>query len=210
MTGKRPPFLDAPARARIAEAIRRAETATSGEIVVLVAARAGLYRSAPLLLALAVGLVLPWPLIVLTPWSAATIALAQVAVVLLALLAGLHPRVRMALVLRAIRRDRAHEQALREFTTRGLSRTTGRTGVLIYVARAEGHAEIVADHGVAARVPPGAWSGAIEALLAALRRGEAEAGLTEAVGQVGTILAGPLPPEARPLDALPNRVIELD
>ncbi|KQP75432.1 hypothetical protein ASF41_15290 [Methylobacterium sp. Leaf111] len=210
MTGKRPPFLDAPARARIAEAIRRAETATSGEIVVLVAARAGLYRSAPLLLALAVGLVLPWPLIVLTPWSAATIALAQVAVVLLALLAGLHPRVRMALVPRAIRHDRAHEQALREFTTRGLSRTAGRTGVLIYVARAEGHAEIVADHGVAARVPPGAWSGAIEALLAALRRGEAEAGLTEAVGQVGTILAGPLPPEARPLDALPNRVIELD
>ncbi|KQT84869.1 hypothetical protein ASG51_02030 [Methylobacterium sp. Leaf465] len=210
MTGKRPPFLDAPARARIAEAIRRAETATSGEIVVLVAARAGLYRSAPLLLALAAGLVLPWPLIVLTPWSAATIALAQVAVVLLALLAGLHPRVRMALVPRAIRRDRAHEQALREFTTRGLSRTAGRTGVLIYVARAEGHAEIVADHGVAARVPPGAWSGAIEALLAALRRGEAEAGLTEAVGQVGTILAGPLPPEARPLDALPNRVIELD
>ncbi|KQU31993.1 hypothetical protein ASG63_16015 [Methylobacterium sp. Leaf94] len=210
MTGKRPPFLDAPARARIAEAIRRAETATSGEIVVLVAARAGLYRSAPLLLALAAGLVLPWPLIVLTPWSAATIALAQVAVVLLALLAGLHPRVRMALVPPAIRRDRAHEQALREFTTRGLSRTAGRTGVLIYVARAEGHAEIVADHGVAARVPPGAWSGAIEALLAALRRGEAAAGLTEAVGQVGTILAGSLPPEARPLDALPNRVIELD
>jgi putative membrane protein len=210
VTGKAPPFLDAPARTRIAEAIRRAETTTAGEIVVLVAARAGLYRSAPLLLALAAGLVLPWPLIVLTPWSAATIALAQVAVVLLALLAGQNPRVRMALVPRAIRRDRAHEQALREFTTRGLSRTEGRTGVLIYVARAEGHAEIVADHGVAARVPPDAWSGAIEALLAALRRGEAEAGLTDAVRQVGTILAGQLPPEARPVDALPNRVIELD
>lgn len=210
MTGKQRPFLEEPARTRIAEAIRRAETATAGEIVVLVAARAGLYRSAPLLLALAVGLVLPWPLIALTPWSAASIALAQVAAVLLALLAGLHPRIRMALVPRAIRRDRAHEQALREFTTRGLSRTEGRTGVLIYVARAEGHAEIVADHGVAARVPASAWSGAIEGLLAALRRGEAEAGLTNAVVQVGSILAGQLPPEARPVDALPNRVIELD
>ncbi|MGU3359169.1 TPM domain-containing protein [Methylobacterium sp. M6A4_1b] len=210
MTGERRPFLDAAARTRIGEAIRRAETETAGEIVVLVAARAGVYRSAPLLLALAAGLAVPWPLIALTPWSAAAIALAQVAVVLLTLLAGLHPRIRLALVPRVIRRERAHEQALREFTTRGLSRTEGRTGVLIYVARAEGHAEIVADHGVAARVPPAAWAGAIETLLAALRRGEAEAGLTTVVAQVGTILAGPLPPEARPVDVLPNRVIELD
>lgn len=210
MTGERHPFLDAAARARIAEAIRRAETGTAGEIVVLVAARAGLYRSAPLMLALAAGLAVPWPLIALTPWSAAAIALTQVAVVLLALLAGLHPRLRMALVPRVIRRDRAHEQALREFTTRGLSRTAGRTGVLIYLARAEGHAEIVADHGVAAHVPAAAWAGAIESLLAALRRGEAEAGLVAAVVEVGAILSGPLPPEAKPVDALPNRVIELD
>ncbi|KQP96500.1 TPM domain-containing protein [Methylobacterium sp. Leaf117] len=209
MTGKSRDLLDEGARTRIAEAIRRAETTTSGEIVVLVAARAGFYRSAPLLAALACGLVVPWPLILLTPWSAAAIALAQIAVVLVVLLAGLHPRVRMALVPRSIRRDRAHEQALREFRTRGLCQTEGRTGVLIYLAQAEGHAEIVADRGVAARVPTPAWSNAIDTLLDALRRDEVEAGLTAAVGQVGTILAADFPPRAVPVDALPNRVITI-
>ncbi|MFD1356164.1 hypothetical protein ACFQ4I_26380, partial [Methylorubrum suomiense] len=63
-------------RARIARAIGRHEAGTAGEIVVLVAARAGLYRSPALAQALAVALALPWPLILLTHLSAADIALA--------------------------------------------------------------------------------------------------------------------------------------
>lgn len=208
MTGE--PILDRDARARIAEAVRRAEAATSGEIVVLVAARAGTYRSAPLLFALACGLLAPWPLILLTPWSAVSIALTQACIVLAALAAGLHPRARTGLVPRAIRRARAHEAARREFCSRGLSRTPDRTGVLIYLARAEGHAEIVADAGVAARVPAAAWEAAIAALLAALRRGEMEAGLVAAVERVGAILAAELPDRDGGLDLLPNRVIVVD
>lgn len=207
MTGNASDLLGGDACARIAQAIALAEAETAGEIVVLVAARAGVYRSAPLLLALACGLAVPWPLILLTPWSAASIALAQAALVALVLLAFSHPRARLALVPRAIRRARAHEAALREFTTRGLTGTRGRTGILIYVAKAEGHAEIVADRGVASRVSAVAWSGAIETLLAALRRGDAEGGLIAAVQAVGAILARELPPEAVPVDALPNRVI---
>ena len=207
MTGEALELLSREARERVAEAIRRAEAGTAGEIVVLVSARAGLYRSAPLLLALACGLVAPWPLILLTPWSAATIALAQAGLVLIAILAFSHPRARLALVPGAIRRARAHEAAQREFCARGLIQTPGRTGVLIYLARAEGHAEIVADRGVAAHVPSEAWVGAIDPLLAALRRGEAERGLIAAVEAVGTILARALPAEAAPVDALSNRVI---
>ena len=194
-------------RTRIAQAIAGAETATSGEIVVLVAARAGNYRSAALAAALAAGLAAPWPLILLTPWSAASIALAQAAVVLAALLAAAHPSARLALVPRAIRRARAHEAASREFATRGLTRTRGRTGLLIYLAVAEGHAEIVADSGVAARVAVETWASTIDALLAALRRGSPADGLVEAVERVGAILAAELPGTAEDVDELPNRVI---
>ena len=208
MTGK--PILSPAACRRIAEAVRRAEAATSGEIVVLVAARAGTYRSAPLVLALACGLLAPWPLILLTPWSAVSIALAQTCIVLTALTVGLHPRCRMVLVPRTIRRARAHEAARREFRSRGLSRTPHRTGVLIYLACAEGHAEIVADSGVAARVPVAAWGASIEALLGALRRGEMEAGLIEAVADVGAILNAELPETDGGCDLLPNRVIVVD
>lgn len=207
MTGEPMDILSREARDRIAAAIGRAEAGTACEIVVLVAARAGLYRSAPLLLALVGCLAAPWPLILLTPWSAASIAVAQAALGLFILLAFAHPRARLVLVPRAIRRARAHDAALREFTTRGLTRTPGRTGVLIYLALAEGYSEIVADHGVAERVPAEIWRGAMAALLTALRDGRAEEGLTCAIHTVGAILAEALPPEAVPVDVLPNRVI---
>jgi len=196
-------------RERIAEAIGRAEAGTRCEIVVLVAARAGLYRSLGLSLALVVGLVLPWPLIALTALSAASIALIQAAVVLAALLATLDERLRTRLVPRAMRRQRAHEAAAREFLTRGLTRTRARTGVLIYVALAERYAEIVADKGVRARVPDGAWCATVADLLAAAGRGDLAGGLVAAVGAVGTVLAAELPGREC-VDELPNRVIVLD
>lgn len=207
VTGETVSILDPAARDRISEAVRAAETATSGEIVVLVAARAGLYRSAPLLVALALGIALPWPLILLTPWSAASILLAQAFLMLVVLLLGTQPQLRLAMVPPAIRRARAHEAALREFEARGLRRTRGRTGILIYLACTEGHAEIVADRAVASRLSPAAWSGAIEGLLGALRRGDMEAGLVTAVEQVGAILATVLPAGPGDADELPNRVI---
>ena len=60
MTGSQTILTDAE-RERIAAAIGRAEAGTTGEIVVLVAASAGLYRSPGLALALTLGLALPWP-----------------------------------------------------------------------------------------------------------------------------------------------------
>lgn len=207
MTGEPTDLLSRDARDRIAQAIGVAEAGTAGEIVVLVAARAGRYRSAPLLLALACSLAAPWPLILLTAMSAASIALTQAALGLAVLMVCAHPRIAIALVPRAIRRARAHEAAIREFTARGLTRTQGRTGVLVYLTVAEGYAEIVADHGVAKRVPAEVWADAIAALLTSLRQGKPEDGLIAAVRQVGAILAETLPPEAQPANALPNRVI---
>ncbi|AWN39511.1 hypothetical protein DK389_01870 [Methylobacterium durans] len=207
MTGRVTQSLPPAARARIAEAIGAAERATAGEIVVMVSARTGYYRSAILLAALVAALVLPWPLILLTGWSAASIALAQALVVLVVLVATLNKTVRLRLVPRRVTRARAREAAQRAFWERGLSRTRGRTGVLIHLALAEHHAEIVADEGILNAVGPDAWNAAITALLAALRRGEPEAGLIAAVQAVGAILAATCPPGSDDVDELPNRVI---
>lgn len=196
-------------RERIAEAIARAEAGTSGEIVVLVAARAGRYRSVGLALGLIVGLAVPWPLIALTSLSAASIALIQAAAALLVLLAMTGERLRTAVVPRAMRRERAHEAASREFLTRGLTRTRARTGVLIYVALAERYAEIVADRGVRARITDTAWCATVSQLLGAAARGELADGLADAVAAVGTVLEAELPGDGGG-DELPNRVIVLD
>jgi putative membrane protein len=195
---------------RVAAAVARAEAGTAGEIVVMLCARSGLYRSAVLVAALVAALLLPWPLILLTHWSAAAIALAQAGLATLILVAGLHEGARLALVPRGARRTRVRAAALCAFRARGLDRTRGRTGLLLYIALAEHHAEIVADRGILDRIAPESWESILSDLAGALGRGEAEAGLIQAVGRIGERLMTALPAGPADPDELPNRVILTD
>ena len=206
MTG-RLPILTPEAQARVAAAIARAEAGTSGEIVVMLSARAGRYRSIVLLAALIAALAAPWPLIAFTAWSAGAIALVQGALAAAVLALSLHEPSRLALVPAWLRRARAREAGQHAFWSRGLSRTRGRTGVLLFLALAEHHAEIVTDTGILARIAPEAWNGILADLLAALARGETEAGLVMAVERVGACLAAAFPAGPADPDELPNRVI---
>lgn len=209
MIGSARPPLTGEERARIADAIGRAEATTSGEIVVIVATRAGLYRSVAPAFALLAALAVPWPLIVFTALSAASIATIQAAVALAVLAAGLDERLRLRLIPGAIRRERIREAAAREFLARGLSDTEGRTGLLIYVALAERHAEIVADAAVRARISDETWTSVIADLAAAAGRNALGAGLVAAVERVGAVLAAELPSGPN-RNELPNRVIVLE
>ena len=195
-------------RARIAAAIAAAERGTAGEIVVMVAARSGAYRSLPPALALAGALTVPWPLILLTGLSATRIFLIQL-VVALALLVGLAAGPCLARLPRALprflRRARARAAAQYEFRARGLAGTSGRTGVLIYVALAERYADVVTDIGVG--TAPEAWRPVLDDLVAALRRDALAEGLVRAVAAAGAILAEAAPPQPGDTDELPNRVI---
>ncbi|MGY2050626.1 TPM domain-containing protein [Methylobacterium sp. JK268] len=207
MTGRARDLLSAEACARVAQAVARAEAGTAAEIVVMVSARAGLYRSVVLTAALVAGLALPWPLLWLTGWSAGLILLAQAACIALILSLSEVERLRLALVPRALRRARVRHAARLAFRARGLTRTRQRTGLLLFLALAERHAEIVADEGILARLTPEAWSGLLAELGAGLRRGEAEAALIAAVTQLGARLAPVLPAAPDDPDELPNRVI---
>jgi len=194
---------------RIAKAIHEAEKATAGEIVVVVARQASAYRAIPALLGLFVALLVPWPLIWFTALGPSRIFLIQLltACVLNAVFAW--PRVHLALIPGAIKRARAHEAALREFASRGLSRTQGRTGVLIYVAAAEHFAEIVADIGIADRAGPAVWQEIIADLIEAIRQDRPGDGLVQAVRRAGAILAEHAPPGTQDTNELPNKVVLL-
>lgn len=192
---------------RIADAIRDAETRTAGEIVVVVAARSSGYRSVALLYALLGALATPWPLIWTTELSVSRIFMIQLAVALVLTAALVWPGLRMTLVPGFIKRARGREAAAREFAARGLARTRGRTGVLLFVSAAEHYAEVVADEGIAARVDEGAWRDIIVALVEAIQGGRAADGILAAVRRVGQILAEHVPPRGEDADELPNKVI---
>jgi len=195
---------------RIAEAITRAEKATSGEIVAVVAAESSTYLYAPFLWASVVALLVPWPLILWTWWPAAWIYLAQVAAFALVLAATLPRPVRYWLVPGFVKRARAHRRALEQFVTQNLHTTAGRTGVLIFISVAERHAEIVADAAIEARVATGTWQEIVTRLTAAFTAGRHTDGFVAAIDEVGGHLAQHFPPGSFDVNELPDHLIVLD
>jgi putative membrane protein len=195
---------------RIAEAITRAEKATSGEIVAVVAAESSSYLYAPFLWASVVALLVPWPLILWTWWPAAWIYLAQVAAFAVVLAATLPRPVRYWLVPGFVKRARAHRRALEQFVTQNLHTTAGRTGVLIFISIAERHAEIVADAGIEARVATGTWQEIVTRLTAAFTAGRHTDGFVAAIEEVGGHLAQHFPPGSLDANELPDHLIVLD
>lgn len=194
---------------RIAVAVAAAEARSSGEIVCVLAHASSHYGHAPILWAAALALALPGPLLVFTDWPAQHVYLAQVAAFFaLALVLSL-PALRFALVPRAAKRARAHRAALQQFFARRVSRTQRHNGVLIYVSLAERYARIVADDGIAEKVDPQEWQGAVNALTAAMRAGRIADGFAEAAGICGHILARHFPPDGDNRNELPNRPVVL-
>ena len=159
-------------RARIIEAIRQAETRTSGEIYCVFTRASSGYRVFPLAWAAVVALLMPLPLIYLTAWPAGVIYALQLAVFLGALYGLTRERIRYWIVPRRTKRERAHQEALRQFAAHGLQHTQLRTGVLIFVSIAERYAEVLADAGIDQKVSPDVWDDVVATLTSAFASGQ--------------------------------------
>jgi putative membrane protein len=161
----------------------------------------------PLLAALLAALLVPWPLIWITTLGPTRIFQAQLLAALVLTVVFARANRRFGLVPGVIKRARAREAAAREFLARGLTRTQGRTGVLIYVALAEHYAEVVADEGISSRVDEGVWRETIDILVGQVAQGRLADGLVGAVERVGAVIAEHAPRRPDDRDELPNRVI---
>jgi putative membrane protein len=196
-------------KALIAEAIRAAETLTSGEIFCVIARQSSDYRLVPIAWAAAIALLTPLPLLGLTRWPAAVIYFWQLLAFIVAALALSHPKVRFRIVPRRARHEQAHAQAMRQFFAQGLDKTAHRTGVLIFASSAERYAEIVADVGINQKVAPQVWDQAIDNLTAAIKAGRPADGFVAAIEQCGAVLAAHFPPGALQPDELPDKLVEI-
>ena len=116
------------------------------------------------------------------------------------------PRVRAALMPRAARRALAHRAAMEQFVIRGIARKKDRTGILIFVSLAERYARIIADEGIAARVPQSQWQGAVDALIGHMRDGRIADGFIAAIESCGDVLATHFPSTGDERDELPDRI----
>jgi putative membrane protein len=203
-------FIKDEDKARISRAIQEAESRTAGEIVTIIAREADDYPFLPLLWAAGAALLTPLPLVLLDlPLTALQIYEIQMVVFLgLGLLTRWRP-LKMRLIPRAVKRQRAGRLARAQFVEQGLHHTEGRSGIMIFVSVAERYVEIMADQGINDRVPPGSWDGIVRDFVAKVRAKQTAEAFVFAVERCGALLAEHFPAEPRNPDELPNHLVEL-
>jgi len=199
-------------RARIADAIRAAESKTSGEIFCVLAQRSSHYTLVPVAWAAALALPVPLPLIYLTAWPASVIYALQLIAFVGATIVLARPSLHYRIVPKRAKHDRAHVTAMRQFWAQRLHKTQERTGVLIFVSLAERYAEIIADAGINEKVTPEVWNSAVATLTASIRDGRIADGFVAAIAQCGAVLAEHFPLPAGGAvnpDELPDKLVEI-
>ena len=216
-------------RARVSAAVSEAEGETAGEIVTIITGSSDSYNDVALVWAAAVALlalcvIASFPYFYLGQWSrlfgdwveqwrpgevlgfAATVAALKFVGTWLILL---WRPLRIWLTPRFIRNNRVHARAVTCFKVGAERRTSGRTGILIYLSLAERRAEIVADEAIASKVPAAVWGDALTAMLIEIKQGRMADGMIAAIGRVGIILAEHFPRASDDKNELPDRLIEV-
>jgi putative membrane protein len=216
-------------RALIAAAVAKAEAASDGEIVTIVAARSDAYHDVALHYAVLLMLFVPafwafapqslvdWAASLLLGWNA-ELSRELVMLYMFVKLAGAFLFVRVVLAYKPLRMAltpgrtksrRVHRRAVILFRASCELKTRGRTGILLYLSLAERRAEIVADQAIASQVEPEIWGEAMAALIGEVKEGRPGHGMVAAVDRIGVVLARILPPRPENPDELPNRLITL-
>jgi putative membrane protein len=199
------------ARQRIAAAVHEAETSTSGEVVVALAGESDAYEEASWRAAAILGggaLVADLayrhaaPFWLPLPQDAGLLAALAAAAV--GFLAGRLPPLRRSLVGRARQTARVRAAAEAAFRTGGAGRTSGRTGVLVYVSMLERQVVVLPDIGIEAKAPESAWSGIVDRVVVGMKAGRPADGVVEAVRACGELL------RAAGFAGRPDDVDELD
>lgn len=98
------------------------------------------------------------------------------------------------------------ERALRYFMESGVSNTRDRTGILIFISILERRVELLADRGIAEKIPPDKWSSIVSDIIAGIKAGELSKHLHKAVTQCGDLLQDFFPIKEDDTNELSNDV----
>lgn len=201
-------FFREQAKQQAKEAVEEIESHTSAEVVVALRKTCGHYRHADYLFGalaalgtLGAMLFLPWefPL-----WS--FVVDVVVAFALGAVVCATWPTLRRLLVWPPLRRRNAETAARAAFVDLGISRTTGRSGILVFVAMFERHVEVVADIGIDPAALEAGWGETLRDLRAAVGLSPDFPRFVAALRKLGPLLGGPYPRSADDVNELPDEV----
>ena len=212
---------------KVSAAIAAAETGSAGEIVAIATDLSDPYHDVGLHYAILVAFValayfafspgsLDWWFATLHGWadpSQRDLLTLLLLIVLLKFVAVLlimkWMPLRLALTPGATKTRRVRRRAISLFKVGAERRTSGRTGILIYLSMAERRAEIIGDAAITAVTGPETWGEAMAALITEVKAGRPAEGIVAAIGEIGGVLAEHFPRGADDQNEIPDKLIEL-
>jgi len=199
-------FTDA-AKHSTAQSVRSVEAQTSAEVVVAVRRRSGDYRAAGYHFGLFSGGAVVLYLC-LTPevYTVGDIALDGALAFVLGLLLAFNVGPLLRLLARASALEKSAQEAARvAFYDLGISRTSGRNGVLVFVSTFERRCVVLADVGIDVAALGAGWVEGCRALSSAVAARDVAA-FERALEALGPVLGAIMPRSADDVNELPDEV----
>lgn len=209
-------FLSAEDRERISEAVKQAETKTSGEIVPMVVSSSYHYPVSNILGAAAIS----FPLSVILTYVICSLMWMgdQNMWLFIGLFSVLflvfHQVIKQIIPLKRLFisqgeiEEEVEEAAITAFFKQGLYRTRDETGVLLFISVFERKVWVLADRGIDAKVGHEAWVDIVSHIVAGIKKKRQADAICEAVAMVGDLLSRHFPIKDDDTNELKNLIVE--
>ena len=204
------PILNDAEQTRIKHAVMTVERQSSGEIMTVIAPQSDDYYPACLIFGICVAFAVALLASLSHPFRPFLFYWLLQLAVFLAVTIGLHHFAQgWRLTPKPHRRKLIRQAAEQQFFLQNLASTENRAGILIYISLHEHAVELVADTGIAGKVPVDAWQKITDDLSSTIKMGHMAQGICEAVMACGTLLASHFPAETPEINNLSDDVIQL-
>jgi putative membrane protein len=204
-------LIDESGRARIEEAVRAAEAATSVEIRLVLAHASGHYGEYELIYPALLALVAGGALAGARPALAGGwLFIAEATLFALAAALLQWPALRRALVPRPVKHKAAWRQARLNYAGVGLTSPHTHGVLLLYCSAAERYVEILVDDLVAEALPGAVWSPIVDHFKTRFAAGAVADAFVEAAGACAAALGPKFPRRAGDTNELPDRLEEVN
>lgn len=203
-------FFSTEEKQRIEDAVKTAESKTSGEIVPMVVDDSYEYPRAELIgagtLALATGLLVSWAVGGESIWWFLPVFI--IGFFGFQQLIRKQPDLKRKLISPDELTEEVKEKAMVSFVEQGLHETRDKTGILILISLFEHRVQVLADSGINAKVPEHTWEELVVMIIAGLKSDDACSAVCKAVERCGELLQENFPIKDDDTNELPNLIIE--
>lgn len=114
------------------------------------------------------------------------------------------------IVPKKIMQQKVHDRALLHYMESGIYNTRDRTGILIFISLLEHRVELLADKGISAKIPLEQWQQIVEQILSGVKQGDFTNKLCKSIEECGSLLAEHFPIKADDTNELTNDINVLE